>query len=164
MAFGYGIDLRKELALLLERHGWWAVLRRRLGTKKQDPYNTTTDEGIFRRTSALGSGEGFVDHFVRVRNMTLVEPAQEPTSMGTVGGSLVRFYLQHHVKPDPHDFILELAQEEASLGRSSQIQPVLPYKIAKLWDIQIVRPMRDIGGRCEFWEVFVKEATMGDLS
>jgi hypothetical protein len=159
-----GIDLRREFASMMENHGWWAVLRRRLSLKKQEPFNTTTDEGTFRRTNALGSGENYVDHFVRVRNMSLFESPEQASSLGREASPLVRFYLQHHTKPDVHDFIAELAQDESTASTTAQLQPLRPYKIAKLWDIQEVRAMRDQGGRCEFWQVLVKEATVGDLS
>lgn len=149
---------------MLDKHGWWAVLRRRLSMKKQQPFNTTTDEGVFKKTNALGSGENYVDQFVRVRNMSMFEAPEQSTSLGRETSPLVRFYLQHHMKPDPHDFIIEVAQEDGSELRTGQIQPSIPYRIAKIWDIQEVRAMRDMGGRCEFWQVFVKEATAGDLS
>lgn len=157
-----GINLRSELTAMLKESGWWAVLRHRVGMKKLEPFNTTTQEGIPKKTRSLGSGEGWTDQFVRVRNMSLSESDEKQVSIGTFAEARTRFYLQHHVKPDPHDFIIEVAQEDGSETRNGQIQPSRPYKIARIWDIQEVRAMRDQGGRCEFWQVLAVEVVTGD--
>lgn len=154
----FGIDLRKEFDTIMRDHGAWGLLRKRL-RKKAASYNTSADEAPEK--PALLSGEHYLDYVVRYRRMTLFDAGEQQTSIGREGVQLVRFYLEWDKKPDIHDFLVEIAQSEASMGSSPQIQPVFPYQITRLWDIQEVTPMRERGGRVEFWQVFCREAVLG---
>lgn len=161
----FGIDLRNEFDAIMRDHGTWGLLRKRTGNrKKAASYNPTTAEAAPGERAVLQSGESFIDYLVRYRRMGLFDVPEAASSVGREGPALVRFYVQWHMRPDPHDFIAEIAQDESSRQRSFQIQPVAPFQITKLWDIQEVTPMRERGGRVEFWQVLCREAVLGGPS
>jgi len=154
-----GINLREEIAGILERHGYWALVRRAVDRRRVAAFDKQTHEGLTLRE--LAQGFGFKDEWVRCRRMSLFDVPEEPGSVGKEAAPLIRFYLQAGVKPDVHDFILEIAQDENSMTRGRQIQPNAPIDIVKIFDIQEVTPMREHGGRVEFWQVFALEAYLG---
>jgi len=155
------IDLRKEIADCLEHKGYWALLRRPVDGRRVGEFDPQTREGLTYRE--LAQGKGFKDDWIRIRRMTLFDIPEEPGSIGREAAPLIRFYMKHGVKPDVHDFILEVALDEESMCRGSQIQPNAPIDVVKVFDIQEVTPMREHGGRIEFWQVFALEAFVGDL-
>jgi hypothetical protein len=156
-----GIDLRKEFAEIMKNHGWWGLVRKPVDHRKVAAFNEQTQESEVLRDLAMG--RGYHDQWVRFRRMTLFDVPESPSSAGREAVPLVRFYLQSKVKPDVHDFLCEVALDEESMCRGSQIQPIQPVDIVKFWDINEVTPMREFGGRIEFWQVFVTEVVMGDL-
>jgi len=155
------INLREEFDAFVKGHGYWALLRRPVDRRRVAAFDPQTNEGLTLRE--LAAGHGFKDELVRCRRMSLFDVPEEPGSAGREAAPLIRFYLRSKVKPDSHDFILELAQDEASMGRGDEIQPNVPLDIVKIFDIQEVTPMREHGGRVEFWQVFALEAFIGDL-
>lgn len=158
------IDLRAELHAIFERHGHWAVLRKRDLTKRCACFNETTHEAMPRCGKCAGTGYALVDHFVRVRYMPLAEMTEAPGPSYRMQTSTIRYWFQHHVKPDVGDFLAELDLDEASLKSNAQIQPSAPFRIRKLFDIQTVTPMREAGGRVEFFNVLVEPADFGDTA
>lgn len=161
-----GIDLRRELEIIMRDHGTWGLLRKRIELgKRAASYNAASGEAPQPgEKGVMATGEGFVDYLIRYRRMMIFEVSEQATSSGREGPSLVRFYLQWNMKPDVHDFLIEVAQDESSQSRSKGIQPIIPFKMVRMWDIQEVNPMRDRGGRVEFWQVFAREAVYGGPS
>lgn len=156
-----GIDLRREFEQIMAQQGHWAVLRRR-----QRPFTTgrnpTTHEGDSLGT--LGDGSPYVDEFIRVRKMTIVSTGEVPNSPtpGRASSPIQVFWCKHHIRPNRGDWLIELAQDPASLYRRFDIQPLTPYEIIRKYDIQDVDDMREAGGRIEFWKLVVEDADLGD--
>ena len=157
----FGIDLRQEFAAIMRDHGSWGVLRKRVTRTRVSSYRPEPGEITPKTRQALVPGEAYFDYLVRYRRTTLFDVPEKEDSIGREGQALARFYLQWDKKPDTHDFIIELAQDPTSQNRSFQVQPVTPLEIVKIWDIQEVTPMRDRGGRIEFWQVLCKESVTG---
>lgn len=157
----FGIDLRQEFAAFMRDHGSWGVLRKRVTRARVNSFNPEVGESAPGTKQALLTGESYFDYLVRYRRTTLFDVSEKESSIGREGQALVRFYLKWDKKPDPHDFLVELAQDPTSQTRSFQVQPLAPLEIVKLWDIQEVTPMRDRGGRLEFWQVLCKESVTG---
>lgn len=155
------INLREEFADFMKQHGYWALLRRPVDRRRVASWDAQTNEGLTLRELAMG--RGFKDEWVRCRRMSLFDIPEEPGSAGQEAAPLIRFYLKSHTKPDVHDFILEVALDEESMCRGDEIQPNAPIDVVKIFDIQEVTPMREHGGRIEFWQIFALEAFIGDL-
>ncbi len=96
--------------------------------------------------------------------MSLFQMSENQTPVGRVDPSLTVIWVQYHMKPERGDFLVEIAQEEASLKRNWQIQPLLPIEIVRLYDIQEVHDNREAGGRLEFFRMLCEEASFGDMS
>lgn len=156
-----GIDLRKEFDAIMRDHGVWGALRKHKTRQRVGSFNTATDEAAPGTPQALQSGEAYHDYPVRYRRTSLFDIPEKQVSIGREGQPLVRFYLQFDKRPDPHDFIIEVAQDSSSLGRSFSLQPLQPFEIVRVWDIQEVTPMRERGGRIEFWQCLCKESVTG---
>lgn len=154
------INLRDHFAEIMAKHGYWALLRRAVGARRVGPFDEQTHEGI--RLSDLQRGKGYKDHWIRIRRMSLFDAPEKSFPVGKEASPLVRFYMQSHVKPDVHDFILEVAQDESSLDIGHKIQPNLPINVVKIWDVNEVTPMREHAGRVEFWQLFAYEAFTGE--
>jgi hypothetical protein len=161
---GLDVDLRQEMSAIMRVHGHWAILRKRIKDRHCFCWNDQTDEASSDCRFCLGSGWAFVDHLVRLRKQAMFQMSETPDPTGRVNPSLFKFWLQYHVKPDRGDFIAEIALEEESLKRNYQIQPVSPYKIVRMYDIQDVADMREMGGRLEFFTILAEEASFGDPS
>lgn len=155
------INLREEFDDFVKDHGYWALLRRPVDRRRVAAFDPQTNEGLTYRE--LADGRGFKDEWVRVRRMSLFDIPEEPGSVGREASPLIRFYMRSPVKPDVHDFILEIALDEGSMRRGDEIQPSTPVDVVKIFDVQEVTPMREHGGRIEFWQVFALEAFIGDL-
>jgi hypothetical protein len=158
------IDLRKEVALILDRHGTWGLLRKRVRDRHCSCWNETTAEARSDCPKCLATGWAFVDHLVRYRKTLLVQLVESPTPAGRQGATLHKFYLRSFVKPDRGDFIAEIAQDETSLTRNYQIQPIAPLEITAHWDIQDCNDLREAGGRLEYWQCLAEMADFGDSS
>jgi hypothetical protein len=159
------IDLRQEMALILDKHGTWGLLRKRVRDRRCSCWNSNTEEARSDCPKCLGTGWAFVDHFIRYRKTSLVQLTEMPMPVGRAeGGSLMKFYMRSFVKPDRGDFIAELAQDEESLTRNYQIQPETPLTITALWDIQSVIDLREAGGRIEYWQALAEVADLGDTT
>lgn len=154
------IDLRQEFSDIMEKHGYWAVLRRRV-----NPPVTAAKKGSIGESddpADTGDGYAYVDEWIRVRKMTLFADRENPGATGRTSAPLLVFWCRHRVKPSRGDFLLEVAQSEASLDRSSQIQPVRPYVIVQKYDIQDVDDLREDGGRTEFFKLIVEQTDNND--
>jgi hypothetical protein len=159
------IDLRKEVALILQNHGHWGLLRRRVRDRKCRCWNDQTAEARSDCKTCLGSGWAFVDIPVRYRKTILIQSSENPTPAGrTGGGTLVKLYMKSYVKPDRGDFLAEIAQDETSLNRNFQIQPNTPLEITRMYDLQDVNDLREAGGRVEFFTAMAEEADLGDTT
>lgn len=155
-----GIDLRQEMAQIMEIHGHWGALRRRIDNRKAQGFDNATHEAP--DMDDLASGEAYQDVFVRLRKRTLFSTGEDSTPMGEQSSPIIVFYVQSQVRPTRGDTLLELVQDETSLERGSQIQPAKPFRIFRKYDIEDVDDMREAGGRVEFFTVYTKVADLGD--
>ena len=156
------IDLRKEFQKMMDDHAHWGVIRRRVSIRKTENFDPSTHESD--NPEDLGAGEAYYDEFVRMRKMTFFTVPEDPTPLGRSSVPLVVFWVQHQVKPNRGDFLLEIAQDGDTANCDGQIQPVAPFEIVRKYDIMDVDDMRDRGGRVEFWRVVCEEADLGDES
>lgn len=156
------INLREEFEDIMDDHGHWGVIRRRVSIRKTENFDPSTHESDSPQD--LASGEAFYDEFVRMRKMTFFSAPEDPTPYGRASVPMIIFWVQHPVKPSRGDFLLEIAQDGDSANCEGQIQPVTPYEIVRKYDIVDVDDMREAGGRIEYWRVVCEEADLGDES
>lgn len=155
-----GPDLRAEFNKIMDDHGHWAVLRRRVNPPPSAAKHPRTHESS--DPADTGDGYAYVDEWIRVRKMTLFADREDPLPAGRSSTPLVVFWCRHHVKPSRGDFLLEVSQNETSLQSSTQIQPLRPYRIVQKYDIQDVDDMREAGGRAEFFKLIVEQTDNND--
>jgi len=151
------INLREEFDKLMSCKGHWAALRRRVGTRHSSDVNPGTEEG--EDLDNMGSGHKHQDFFIEIRKRTLFARGEKETALGKIGEPLLMFYVRSGIKPARHDFLLELAQEEHADGSMSLVEP---FRIVRKYDILDVDEMRELGGRVEFFQVYVQELALGD--
>jgi len=142
------IDLRNEMADLLEKHGHYAYLRRSTG-RRCFCWDNDTRESNPDCPHCTGEGWEYEDVPVTIRKMLLTDPASgtflqksSPVGMFSVGDQVI--WVKYDKKPTRMDKILEV-----TLG--SDGNPTLAKKIEMIWEINWAQDYRDKWGRVEFW-------------
>lgn len=148
------IDLRAEIAEILENRGHWAYLRRRL-QQKAPSFDEDVGQGRPLRDPLSWHGYLYQDEPYKIRSRPTTSEARGAADdfLTDIGRLTVRhriFYFQYYVKPSIHDGIIEVKlNEDGSIWQ--------PPHIEKIFDIQLTMPFRDQGGRIEYWSVLAEE-------
>lgn len=158
------INLRDEFAKIMLDHGHWMLLRHRVEDRYCYCYNQVTGEGSLQCPKCMGTGFAFIDSWVQGRKMTRFEIPEMHTSSGRMAAPLIRFWVKHTVRPDRGDFLCEVALDSDSHQYSGTMEPNRPVQIVRIYDIQDVDDMREMGGRVEYFRLLVEEADLGDTS
>lgn len=145
------IDLRTELADMLDKHGHYAYLRRSTG-RRCHCWDVNVREANPDCPHCTGEGWEYEDVKVLIRKSLITEKTsaawlQKATPIGqfAVGDQII--WLQYDQKPTRADKIIEV-----SLGEDGE--PTLAKKIEITWEINWCQDYRDKYGRVEFWGCF----------
>jgi len=145
------IDLRNEMADLLEKHGHYAYLRRSTGRRCHcwDPSTREADPNCPHCTS---EGWEYEDVKILIRKTIMTDPMtaaflqkSSPIGMFSVSDQII--WVKYDQKPNRMDKILEV-----SLGTDGE--PITAKKIELIWEVNWAQDYRDKWGRVEFWGCF----------
>lgn len=142
------IDLRAEMADLLDKHGHYAFLRRSTG-RRCACWNTATLEADPNCSHCTGEGWAYEDVKVLCRKTFLTDPMtaaflNKLTPLGRVSVSDQIFWMKYDKKPTRLDKIVEVSLDD-------DMEPEKPYRIEIIWEINWSQDYRDKWGRVEFW-------------
>lgn len=154
-----GIDLRNEMTDMLNRHGHKVFLRRASDQRcpswredRREPHPESCpycwngwmyqDELVLTyRRPALGLvAEGLVD--------TIRAPFGQITARQTI------FYFTHDVAPSVRDAIIYVTLDGTQ-------EPIQPFNIERIWQIEMTEDFRDRLGRIEYWAVMAEQRSIG---
>ena len=156
------IDLRQELDELINKHGHWFVLRQAVPGRLCLCIDPITKDCNPRCNICLGSGNAFIDRFVKGRKSRPVRLSQTAdmesrASLGIVTVPEAVFYIQYDIRPTELDFIIELA-----LSINDQ-EPEIPYRSIGVYSITDSRELRDQGGRIEYFSITAQRKNWGQF-
>lgn len=152
------IDLRAEFAEIMENHGHWVFLRRRLSVRAHT-YDDTVNEAYPRNDPYSWKGHLYQDEPYLTRSRPTTSEArgavdQFLTAFGDLTVRHLIFYFAHDVRPSVLDGVVY-----CTLGDDGNFQR--PYNIERFYDIQATYPFRDKKGRVEYWAVLAEQRSLG---
>lgn len=158
-SLGAEIDLRQEIATILENRGHYVYLRRATDRRCSCFQN---GEAQIDCPYCTGTGWYYEDTLYKARKMPLTDPVvaallEQRSPIGLIGSAQFVFWFGHEVDPAPsrRDSILEVRLNETT-GL-----PIRAVDIEARWEIGQIQGYRDQGGRIEFWACWVREGALG---
>ena len=146
------IDLRVEMASMLEKHGHYVYLRRSTG-RHCACFNEATQEANPDCSFCTGEGWQYEDVKVLARKSFQTDPMTSAflnnlTPLGRSAVGDVIFWIKWDEKPNRMDKIVEVTLDADG-------EPVIAHRIEMIWEINFVHDYRDKWGRVEFWGCWV---------
>jgi len=146
------IDLRTEMASLLNDHGHYVYLRTSTG-QHCSCVDEHTGEADPDCPFCTGEGWHYEDHKVLARKTILTDPMtaaflNKVAPQGRVSVSDQVFWVKYDKKPSRLDKILEVSLDTDG-------EPEVPRRIEIMWEINWSQDFRDKWGRVEFWGCWV---------
>ena len=114
------INLREELADIINNYGHWMVIRQALPNMVCPCINPSIGEPSSQCNLCLGSGKAYIDTFIKGRRSRPIGIAQNiggenRAFIGYQNSPDHIFYVEHTVKPTVDDYILEIALDPDDL-------------------------------------------------
>lgn len=155
------IDLREEIAGIMERRGHNVYLRR-AQDRRCGCWSEHSREADSTCPYCNGTGWQYRDELHKARKMPVTDPTiaallERRFEFGFLGTSQHIFWFEHTVSPAPsrRDQILEVTLDEyTGLPRKA-------INIEAVWSIGQVHSYRDKGGRIEYHACWVREGSLG---
>lgn len=155
------IDLRSEIAGIMQRRGHKVFLRRSQD-RRCGCWRPAYREADINCPYCTGTGWMYRDELHLARKMPVTDPTvaailEWRKQFGLYGSAQFIFWFGHDVNPGPsrRDAILEV-KLDPNTG-----EPTKAYKIEAQWSIGQVQGFRDKGGRIEYWACWVREGSLG---
>ena len=152
--FEHGIDIREELAGILDRHGHQGYLRKITNQRCECFSVSGRDEADPDCPTCLGTGWGYLDYRVlmyRIPATRLIRGArvEDLTQVGYIGPSDAEFFLKTTIPPRQSDYILEIqTNDDRTIPQAVRIE--------RVWDVNEVVYYRDRSGRIEYFSARCK--------
>mgnify|MGYP001588205549 CR=1 FL=1 len=157
-----GIDLRNEMHTFLygdsrqRGHGYWVVFRKFDRTRYAEGYNSATGQGVFFPPTGEGIGGPiypYTDTAIRIASeeLSTANPrlrGEQRLPIGAVPFGYRVFFMEHTTQPTEADRLYEL---DNYVSEKAPASIAGPFPIA--WDIQTVAPLREDGGRIEYYSI-----------
>jgi len=145
----WDIDLREEVADILDNHGHRGYLRKisdqRCSCYKRNPYNEADPDC----PTCVGIGYGYLDYLILMYRIPAVgafrgTQSEQLSPIGLLGPDDAQFYLKTTTGPRQSDYILEMDTDDDQ-------NIVQAPRIERVWDVGQVVPYRDRKGRVEYY-------------
>ena len=173
------LNLRQQMRILLAgneyypRRGHWVLFRRMdhkqrcncwnqvdTGDKKYINDNSKYNEPKLDCPICHGEGWVYQDEPVLMRRRLVTPPVgladgQNMTPIGFMTVNYIVYYMEYYINPKKDDKIIEVVLDDNG-------NPVKPFKFRELYKIAVAEPLRDEGGRIEYWRCAVKELVTQD--
>lgn len=158
--FDSEVNLREEVADFIRNRGHKVVLRRATSHRCPNYDPASQEEHSKTCQYCMGTTYMYQDYvtstYCRPAVDVEAQAKERRIDIGYLGQGKRMYYFTHNVYPKLVDYILEVQLEDEHFG-----DPVKTYQVLKIFDVQVVHPYRDNGGRIMYWSAQCAERPTG---